>query len=149
MRAIWVMKISTARLAPKRLKKQMWIFFPLVAAKNLFPGRVCPQPVSPWSSRPMRRNGLAGPVASGNVQGNQGNSLIRLDTLKLLISGKKYWIRNQYFCDGRANCPQNPLTQESSDEETRVCSTTAAPPTTTTQRPTYYSESEKPKEERK
>jgi len=60
--------------------------------------------------------------------------------------GKNYWIRNEYFCDGRANCPQNPLTQESSDEETTVCSTTAAPPTTTTQRPTYYSESERERE---
>jgi len=63
---------------------------------------------------------------------------------KQCLSGKQsHWIRNEYFCDGRVNCPLHGL--ESSDEETRACSTTAAPPTTTTQRPSY-NESEKPKE---
>jgi len=72
---------------------------------------------------------------------------IKSDHNKYKISGGKYWIRNEYFCDGRANCPQNPESEESSDEETQRCSTTAAPPTTTTQRPIYKHTSEKPKEE--
>jgi len=59
-------------------------------------------------------------------------------------SGKKtLWIRNEYFCDGRKNCPLNGF--ESSDEEPRACLTTAAPPTTPpTQRPSFASEKPPP-----
>ena len=89
--------------------------------------------ITPYSSKPDLRNNQLKKCRRYIKQ--------KVNTHKYLTQlfcRGNYWIRKNYFCDGRVNCPEdnnNPL-----DEADISCATTPVPPTpSTTESDSYFS----------